>query len=96
MIDGGNGDRSGLHLAVRGEKLLNRSEAAAIEFAGNGVGTRGVGIDHAYQPDGVIQLRELVVDAGVIASESADADDRDLNEIVRQDCTLSLLPETFD
>jgi hypothetical protein len=37
-----------------------------------------------------------MVDAGVVASEGADADHRDLKQIVGQDCSLRQLPETFD
>ena len=84
MIDGGDGDRGGQDFAVRSEKLFDRSEAAAMEFTGNGVGTNGVGIDYSHQADCRVRLRELVIDAGVVAPEGADADDRDLDEIVRQ------------
>jgi hypothetical protein len=37
-----------------------------------------------------------MVNAGVVASEGADADHRDLKQIVSQDSSLRQLPETFD
>jgi hypothetical protein len=51
MKHGGHGDRHSLHLAVRGEHLLNRAEGFAAELAGDGVGAWGIGIDYAYQAD---------------------------------------------
>ena len=80
----GHGDRGGLHFAVRGDQLLDRAEGAAAEFAGDGVGARHVGIHHAHQADRLALLRQLVIDAGVVASEGAHADHGDVDEVVRQ------------
>ena len=82
MMAGGRGDRRGADFAVRGEHLLDGIESAAAELAGHGVGAVEVGIDDADQPHGFAQLLELFVDAGVVASEDAYADDGHGNRIV--------------
>jgi hypothetical protein len=74
MEDGGDGDGGGLHFAVGGQELRDGAEGFAVELAGNGIGARGIGIDHAYQTDAA-RLLQLAIDAGVIMAESADADD---------------------
>jgi len=84
MPDGWNRYRGGLHLAVSGHQLLDRSECAAAEFGGNRVSTRHVGIDNTYQTDGFTLLRQLVIDAGMIAAKSARADNCDVYEAVSQ------------
>src|SRR5215475_1357660 len=79
MIDGWDGDRGSLNLTVRGEELIERSEGAAVEFAGDGVGARDVAIDHAEQAERLALLLEFLVDAGVVASEGADPYHRDVD-----------------
>ena len=84
VADRGNSDRSGLHFAVRGGELLDGTESAATEFAGNGIGPRHVWIHHSHQPHGFALLRQLVIDAGVVVSEGAHADHGDVNKVVSQ------------
>jgi hypothetical protein len=81
-MDGRDCNRGGLDFAVRGEKLLERTERAASEFAGGGISAQQVGIDHADQADGLACLFQLLVDAGVIASERACADYGDIDDAV--------------
>ena len=82
--DRGYGNRSGLHLAVGGHQLLDRAKGAAAEFAGHGVGPRHIGVDHSHQADRFALLGQLVIDAGVVASEGAHADHCDVDKVVRQ------------
>ncbi len=51
---------------------------------GHGVGSRHIRIHHAHQADRFALLRQLVIDAGVVASEGAHADHRDVNKVVSQ------------
>lgn len=67
-------DRGSLHLAVRGEHLVDGAEGAATKLGSDRVGTGGIGIDHSNKAD-VAGLLERVIDASVIASEGADTDD---------------------
>jgi len=69
---------------VSGHQLLDRSECAAAEFGGNRGSTRRVGMDNTYQTDGCTLLRQLVIDAGMIAAKSARADNCDVYEAVSQ------------
>ena len=80
----GHGHGGGLHFAVRGHQLLDRAKCAAAEFAGHGVGPRHVRVHYAHQADRFALLGQLVIDAGVVAPESAHADHRDVNKVVRQ------------
>jgi hypothetical protein len=63
---------------VRGEHLLDRSEGLATELARDGVGARRVGIDDSNQTHAA-GLLKLLIDAGVIAPEGANADDGDVD-----------------
>ena len=78
MKHGGHGDRRRLHLAVGGEHLLQRAERLAAELAGDGIGAGRIGIDYSHQAHAV-RLLQLAINAGVIASERARADDRDID-----------------
>jgi hypothetical protein len=78
--DGGHGDGRGLDFAVSGQELGDGAEGFAVELAGNGVGAGCIGIDDADQTDAA-GLMELTIDAGVIASEGADADDGDVDGV---------------
>jgi len=78
MKNGGNGDRGGLYLGVRGQHLFDRSKRPAPELYGDAVGARRVGVHHSDQPH-FSRLLQLVVDAGVMASKRPDADHRDIN-----------------
>jgi hypothetical protein len=48
------------------------------------VGPRHVRVHHPHQADRFALLGQLVIDAGVVAPESAHADHRDVNKVVRQ------------
>jgi len=74
-MDCGSGDGGGLQLAVRGEHLRDGAERFAGEFAGDGIGAGGVGIDDAEKTNGFALLFEFFVDAGMVASEDACPDD---------------------
>ena len=80
MIDGGDRDGSGLDFAMGGEQLVERSEGAAIEFAGHGIGARHIAIDHAQQAERLALLLELLVNAGVVAAEGADSHHGDVDD----------------
>ena len=53
-----------------------------MKFTCDGLRPGKVRIDDCHQPDGCTLLRQLVVHAGVVASEDACADDRDGNDVV--------------
>jgi len=82
MADCGDGYGGGLDFAVRGGELFDRTEGAATEFAGNSVGPGKVCIHDSYQPDGFALLCQLVVDAGVVVPEGANANHGYVNELV--------------
>jgi hypothetical protein len=67
---------------VGGEHLLHRAESLAAELAGYGVRPVHVGIDDSQKVNGFALLFQLFVDAGVIASENAHADDGDVDCIL--------------
>jgi hypothetical protein len=90
MLHRGDSDRGRLHLAVRGHQLLNRSKSAAAKFTGDGVGPGYIRIHHAHQADRFALLRQLVIDAGVVAPKGAHADHRHVDRVVSQ---LSILPD---
>jgi hypothetical protein len=54
--------------------LLDRAEGAAIEFFCDGIGACRIFIDDANQFNRLQFAGELVIDAGMIASERAYAD----------------------
>ena len=60
---------------MRGQHLPDRSKAATAELAGHGISPVQVGINYANKPDSFALLFELFVDASMVASEHADADD---------------------
>ena len=78
--DGGHGDRGGLDFTVRSSQLFDGTKGAAAEFAGDGVGSSQVGIDDAHQTDRFALLRQLVIDAGMVASKCACANHGDVDE----------------
>ena len=53
-----------------------------MEFSCDRVGSRNIRIDYADQPDRRAFLGKLLIDTGVIASESANSDNRDLDQII--------------
>ena len=53
--------------------MLDRSESAAVEFFRDRIRAAEIWVNHANQPDRLALLRKLVVYAGVVASENADA-----------------------
>jgi hypothetical protein len=84
VLHGRNGDGSGLHFAVRGHQLVERSERAAAKFVCDRVGASYVAVDDAQQTDRFALLLELSVDTRVIAPKGAHADHRDVNDVVGQ------------
>jgi len=74
MKDGRHSDRSRLHFTVRGEHLVDGAKGLAAEFARDGVGTRGIGIDDSDETH-FAGLLQRVIEASVVASERADTDD---------------------
>ena len=61
--------------------MLDRAEAMAAEFFGDRVGARWILIDYANQLNCFEFASELVVDAGMVASECAYADNGNGNRI---------------
>jgi hypothetical protein len=65
--------------SVPGEKLVQRSEGAGVEFASHGLGSGWVGIDNRRQVDRLALSFEFVINARVIPPERACADYSDIN-----------------
>jgi hypothetical protein len=87
-----------MDLALTVKQLLNRSKSLAIRFACNIVSQRRIGVDHSDQPHDACLL-QLLVDPGVVASEGAHANDRDVDWRVaaREILAQSLAPKrTYD
>jgi len=73
----------GAHLAVSGQHLANRAKAAAAKFPGYRIRAIQIRIDDSDQAHGFALLFEFLANAGMIASENADADDCDRNLLLR-------------
>ncbi len=73
MLHRGNGDGRGVNLDARAEQLLDRPKGAALELSSERVGAGGVGVDYANQTNRLPLFRNLIVHAGVVASERASA-----------------------
>ena len=82
VMDRGDRDGSGLDFVVRSDKLLDRAESATTEFVRDRIRPRCIRIDHAHQPYWRALLSKLVVDAGMVPSEDAHADDGDISEVL--------------
>jgi len=78
MQKGWDRDRGRLHLAVRGQHLVDRAERFAAELGSNRVGPMRIRIDHAHQPHAACLL-QLLIDTGMIAPEGAHANDRNID-----------------
>jgi hypothetical protein len=76
MVEGGDGNRGCLNLPF-GNELVDRSKRAAAEFSGDRLPADGIFIGDALEPNGTGLARKLVIDAGVVASEGAYANDGD-------------------
>jgi hypothetical protein len=93
MAKCGYGYGRGLEFAVRGDELFDRTKGAATKFAGNRVRPGQVCIHDSHKSDGFALLRQLVIDAGMVASEVTCANYRYVNEVVsRQIPVLKLQP----
>jgi hypothetical protein len=75
-----NGDRGSLDGHPSADQLLNRPKRPTAELFGYGVGACWIFIDHANQFDDVQFAGKLVVNAGVITSKGAYADNGNGNE----------------
>ena len=51
---------------------------------GDSIGSRHIRIHHSYQPHGFAALRQLLINASVVAPEGAHADYSDVNKRVGQ------------
>src|SRR5437660_7527243 len=83
MLESGTRDRGSLHFAVRGSELLDGSETATTELAGNCISASKIGIHHADQAHRLTLLRKLLVNAGMIAPERTYTDDRNIYKILK-------------
>src|SRR5207249_9638773 len=83
MLESGNHDRGSLNFAVRGSELLDGSETATTELAGNDISASKISIHHADQAHSLTLLRNLLVNAGMIAPEIGRASCRDRGRMWR-------------
>jgi len=91
MVNRRHSHGGSLDFAVGGGELFDGSESAATKFSGNRIRLRRVGVHDSHQPDGFPLLRELMIDAGVVASEGAHANYGYVNEVVS--CQIPVLNE---
>jgi hypothetical protein len=77
MAEGWNRDRGCLHLAMLSEELCDRTKGTAAEFGSERIGARQIRVHDPHQPHRLALLRQLLIDAGMIASKGACADDGD-------------------
>lgn len=89
MVEGGNGNGGGLNLRMGRKQWLERNESSAAKFLCNPVPALEVGVNHSDQMYAESRFGQLLVDAGVIASECTNPDDCDVNEVVRGQVPLS-------
>jgi hypothetical protein len=82
MMDCGHSDRCSFDIDPGADQLLDRTKGTAAEFSCDRVSSRGIFVDHADQFNGLEFTSKLVVNAGVITSEGAYADDGNGNGIV--------------
>src|SRR5947209_13547898 len=75
--------RGSLNFAVRGSELLDGSETATTELAGNDISASKISIHHADQAHSLTLLRKLLVNASMIAPERAYTDDRNVYKILK-------------
>jgi hypothetical protein len=68
---------------MRGQHLADGTERPAAEFAGHGIGSVDIGINHAHQANGFPLLLEFLINAGVVAPKHADPNHRDRNRTRR-------------
>jgi hypothetical protein len=81
MMDCRNGDRCSLDIDTSADQLLDGTKSAAAEFLRDRIGARGIFVDNADQFNGFQFVGKLMVDAGMIASEGAYADDSNGNGV---------------
>ena len=74
VMNGGNGNRGRVHF-LTGEQFANRRVGFGVGLGSDGFGAGHVGIDYPDQLDRFALLLQLVVNAGVIAPESATTND---------------------
>src|SRR2546427_8387431 len=88
MLCGGNGDRSSLYFAARTDELLDRAEGAGSVLTAYGLSARKIRIHNRSQCHWLILLRQLMVNAGVIAAESAHPDHCYVNAVLGSQCLV--------
>ena len=64
---------------MSGRKLLDRAEAATAKFLRHDICPWQVRINYSGQPYGFTLLRELMINAGMIASKGAHTDHGDVD-----------------
>jgi hypothetical protein len=79
MMDGRNGDRSGIHSAC---EFGHGCQRLAAKLSRDGLSLREVGIDHRNQFHTLALLLEFVIDTGVISAERTHPNNS------HADCTL--------
>jgi len=75
MVNCGYCDRSGLNVDPGADQLLDRTEGTAAEFFRNRISASGILVDHSDQFNRALFAGKLMIDAGMVASECAYADD---------------------
>jgi hypothetical protein len=90
VVNSGHGDRGSLHFAMGYGELLDRTKAAAAEFAGHRVSPHGIRIDHADQPYGHPLSGKLLINPSVVAAKRAHANHGYVNEVVRAQFRFSI------
>jgi hypothetical protein len=94
MMHGGDRNRRGLDLAMRGYKLFDRTKSSTAEFAGRSIGSCRIRIHNTNQLDWYAFFSQLLVHASMIAPEGARANDGNVNRVVCGQVLLSCVAES--
>lgn len=80
MVSSGNGDRGGLDIFLF-EQLVEVGGGSHPKFISHGLGTSGVRIGDSSQANRLSLLLELAIDARMVASEDAGANDGNVDDL---------------
>ena len=79
-MDRRHNDRGSLHFVISVNELFDGAKSAAAKFLGNGVRASEIGVNNSGETDWFALLGEILIDAGVVASEDASANNCDSDE----------------
>ena len=82
MVNGGHRDGRSVNVAAGTDKLFDRAKGARTVFAGNCVGASHVRVHYNVKLDRLPLLGQLMVNAGMVASEGTYANHRNIDGLI--------------